>query len=274
VTGTGRAEARAGAVTAKGMRFVSLGLEDAAGLQQLASELQVVIHAAIAEGPDRGALDESSTLALLRGATGGRGQVFIYTSSCWALGDTTGPADESTPTNPLPSGLWRKALEPRVLQASTSRLRTHVIRPGRVYGGHGGAFAPWFEAGLAGEKVRYLGKGTQRWPLIHREDLAELYRRVVEAGAPGALYHATDDTAHPEATLARVMAAACGAPGVTDWPVEKARKELGEVVDALALDQQVISPAARRLGWLPRLPDVLAVADRIYDEYVYAPPPS
>lgn len=274
VTGTGRSEARARALIAKGMGFASAALEDPAALRALAAEHEVVIHAAISEGPRRGELDEQATLALIAGAQAGRGRVFVYTSSCWALGSAQGPMDETVLANPLPAGAWRQTLEPRVLQSSTERLRTHVVRPGRVYGGRGGAFAPWFEAALAGEKLRFLGKGTTRWALVHREDLGELYRRVVEAGVAGALYHGTDDTAHPEATLARVMAAASGAPGVTDWPVEKARKELGAFVDSLTLDQHVISPAARRLGWLPRITDVLTVADRIYDEYVASPPES
>lgn len=272
VTGTGRDEKKAQALIAHGMRFQRASLEDLDALRRLAGGFDVVIHAAMAEDSDAAAKDEAATKALVEACTAGRTQVFVYTSSTWVLG-SGGPFDEQSPPNPIARGAWRKDLEPWVTQRSSERLRTNVIRPARVYGGAGGAFAPWFEAALKGEQPRVLATNPC-WAVVHREDLGDLYRRVVESGAPGAVYNASDDTAHRERELASVMAAAAGAAGISEWSVDGASKVYGGFAHGLAIDQHVQSPASRKLGWIPRHTDVLKNADRLYDEYVAKPPES
>jgi nucleoside-diphosphate-sugar epimerase len=104
--------------------------------------------------------------------------------------------------------------------------------------------------------VRYVGDGRQRWPLVHVDDLAELYVLALHA-EPGTLLHASAGPSIPAREVAEAAAAAHGARA-EPWPLEAARATLGAFADALALDQQVSGERARRLlGWAPRRPDVL-----------------
>lgn len=272
VTGTGRDERKAQPLVAQGMRFERAVIEEREALRRLAAEADVVIHAAMAEDADAAQQDEAITRAMVEACTRGRTRVFVYTSSTWVLG-SGGPFDEQSPPHPIARGAWRKTLEPWVSQQSSERLRTNVIRPARVYGGAGGAFAPWLEAALEGQPLRVLSTNP-RWALVHREDLGDLYRRVVESGAPGAVYNASDDSAHRERDLAAAIAAAAGAPGLTEWTVDEASRVFGSFAQGLAIDQHVTCPLARKLGWLPRHTDVLKSADRLYDEAVAQLPPS
>jgi len=269
VTGTGTSEARAAALRERGMHFEPAPLEDAERLRRLASEHDVVIHAAMARGAQRGALDEAATLALLQGAQEGRTEVFVYTSGVWILGETGDAiaAEDWAPRLPARAAAWRQGLERRVIEASGDTLRTGVIRPGMVYGGAGGTLGGWFDAAMAGEPFRVVGGGN-RWPWIHRDDVAELYKRVIDIGAPGAVYHATDGTEHPVIEVAKAAAAAAGGRPPRTWALADARSELGDIAEALALDQRVQSPRSRKLGWLPRRPDLLAEIDRAFDEHV------
>ena len=126
-----------------------------------------------------------------------------------------------------------------------------VIRPGMVYG-RGAGFA--YE--LLGPKedgiVRYVGSGENRWPWVHVDDLADLYVLALSASA-GSLYYAATEVCH-------CQAGGCGVRSVhtESIPVDQARGQMGMLVDALILDQQVSADKARKeLGWKPHQASVL-----------------
>jgi hypothetical protein len=50
-------------------------------------------------------------------------------------------------------------------------------------------------------------------------------------------------------------------------PLAEARQKMGPLADALALDQIVRSPRARRLGWSPSLHSVAGNVARLYEEW-------
>ena len=106
-----------------------------------------------------------------------------------------------------------------------------VIRPGMIWGD---------DAWLFNHPV-YIGDGSNRWPLVHREDVAEVYRLVVETGARG-VFHAVTEVRRARDVF----------PSISGTPIEEARKKLGGFADALALDQNVRAPRALALGWKPR----------------------
>jgi nucleoside-diphosphate-sugar epimerase len=145
------------------------------------------------------------------------GPSLIYTSVMFVLGNVDG-ADESAPA----SGP-RAEHERLVLDAGGA-----VIRPGMIHGDDAWLFA----------NPVVIGDGENRWPLVHRDDVAELYRLVAERGARG-IFHA----------VAEVRRAREVFPQVKGTPLEKAREELGGFADALALDQNVRAERARELGW-------------------------
>jgi len=274
VTGLARHPEKAAALVARGLRFVRGDLTNTVVLSELAKEHDTVVHAGAARGQERGNIDIRAVDALLAGARAGMARRLLYTSGVWALGATRdGPADETAPVRPHPLVAHRATVERRVLEASDGRLRTNVIRPGIVYGGREGILSMWWSAAMEGNHVRVVGDGDNRWPLVHREDLAQLYLLVLEHGVPRGVYHGTDDTAYPVLRLARHVAQAAGGLQVQPWPLESARLQFGLFADALVMDQHVISPGARALGWTLQHPDFPKEVDRLYDEFIALPRP-
>jgi nucleoside-diphosphate-sugar epimerase len=198
---------------------------------------------------NQGPIDQEAVRAMLPGTP------LIYTSGVWVLGDTGGRvADETWPVNPLPKVAWRPGVEQMVLDAGGV-----VIRPGIVFGRGGGIPADFVQTARETGAAKYVGNGENHWPMVHLNDLAELYVLAIEKAPGGTLLHASDGTAYRVKEIAEAASLGSGAGGRTEsWPLDEARKTLGAYADALVLDQQVSSEKARAtLGWKPRAVSVL-----------------
>lgn len=245
-----RAEA---AIRARGWTPARGDLREPASLAAHAGDADAAVHAAHTGGADAADVDTAAVHAMLD-ALAGSGKPFVYTSGVWVLGDTGGfLVDEEAATDrPAALSAWRAALEPEVTGAAGRGVRAVVIRPGVVYGRGGG-----LPGMLARGELPVVGDGRQRWPLVHLDDLADLYLRALEAPA-GSLLHGTDGWA-AMIELALAGRAGAGAGGALErLDLAAARARLGAFADALALDQRVASDRTRRLtGWSPRAMPVI-----------------
>ena len=210
-------------------------------------------------------IDVPAIDALLR-ALDGSGKPFIYTSGIWSHGDTHGRVvDESTPPNPVELVAWRVGVEKRVLEAASHGIRSVVIQPSVVYGRGGGIPGEWAQSARSLGASRFVGTGRNRWPAVHVDDLADLYRLALERAPAGTLLLAVnDDQAHTIAELAAAASRGAGAGGRTEsWPLEEARKKLGAYADALVVDQLASAKRAQELlGWRPSGPGILEELER------------
>ena len=192
---------------------------------------------------------------------------FIYTSGVWVYGDTGyGVRDEASSLNPYPPIAGRVDTERFVLSQNRSNLQTIVLRPGCVYGGSKGLTTSWFVSGTSKGGVEIIGDGSNRWAMIHVEDLAELYRLAAESSVGGEVFNATDRSRFSVRDCAEAAARAAGIPGkVSTIPVQKARETLGWMADAFCLNQHIDSSKATRvLGWVPRHAGFVDGVDRYY----------
>lgn len=239
-------------------------LQDPETYQHFCAESQAVVHCAF-ESPD---VDEQAVEEMLGAlqAEGGR-KHFVYTSGVWVLGRTRGVADEAAPTDaPLPLVAWRPAIERWVLGHAKNELTTSVVRPAMVYGGHGGLFAGWWDEATRGT-LTFVGDGANHAPTVHRNDLAELFRTIVDRRATG-MFHAAEDASPTLAQLARACGEAVGPHvEVRSWPLADARAKLGAFADAWVLDQQVSAQRARALGWAPKREPFIRNAKAVFDEW-------
>ncbi len=249
VGGLARSVQKEDEVRALGAVPIFGNLHDPERYQHFAAECDAVVHCAFATPElDELALEELAGALL---AEGGQ-KALIYTSGVWVLGSCPTAADEDAPTDrPLPMVAWRPAVERFALSHATEDLACAVIRPGLVYGGDGGYFAGWLANASRGEPVTFVGEGQNRFPPVHRDDLAQLYRRVVEKRARG-IFHGVDGSAPTVAEAAGALSEAGGNGPARPWPLAQARQRIGAVADALALDQVVVAKRAADLGWLPR----------------------
>ncbi|HYE85989.1 MAG TPA: NAD-dependent epimerase/dehydratase family protein [Vicinamibacterales bacterium] len=231
-----------------------------------------VVHAALEASP-RGVAKELQALDTMLGAQAeasradGKSRVFIYTSGVWVVGRSAKAAEEDTPLDPPPHVEWRPAHEEKVLSAFSASLRTVVVRPGIVYGGGRGIIADLIKDALNG-LIRVVGPGKNRWPCIYDHDLAELYVRILESPSAAGVIHATDEADERVMDIAEAIAAHLPQrPDIRNVPMTEARKKLGTIADALALDQKVRSPKARALGWTPTQTGVINSVPRLVEEF-------
>ena len=225
-------------------------LRDPASLERAAGGVDAVIHAGHTQSADAAATDRAAAETFVR-ALRGSTRPFLYTSGVWVLGATGDvPADETAPRNPSAIVAWRGPLEERLVAAATEGTRTVIIRPGIAYGYGGGIPGMLVREAADSGRVRVIGDGRQEWPVVHVDDLGQLYVRALNARA-GSIYNGV---AAPSYTMRDLAVAACVAarrdPKIESWPLEAARDALGVFADVLALNQRVTARRAEReLGW-------------------------
>lgn len=222
-----------------GYPSVPADLTDPASLTAAAAGFDLVVHAGPPLDPAR---DRAGTDALLAA-----GVPVLLTTGAAVLGG--GHQDERSTPDPHPVAAGRPDLERRVLAAGG-----RVLRPGLVYG-HRGGLVHGLLTDLATERGTgvYIGPPGTRWPVVHVDDLADLYVLVADRAAPGTIWHGTAETVRLDA-----IATALGGGTALSWPLPEATAALGPLADLFTRDQDVSAATTRTtLGWHPRHPTIL-----------------
>ena len=139
-------------------------------------------------------------------------------------------------------------------------VRSSVVRlPPSTHGEGDNGFIP-VAIGFAREKgaAAYIGDGANRWPAVHRDDAARLFRLAIESAPAGSALHAVGDEGVPIREVAEVFAAHLGVPAVSVTP-----GQAGEYVGFLGGFWGLDSPASAQitrelLGWEPTRPGLIA----------------
>ena len=217
------------------------------------ADVDAVIHAAATFDAAMGEVDRALIDALCdrleAKATPTR---FLYTGGCWLFGETGDRiADEESPFDPLPDFAWMVPTLRRLLEHP--QLEGIVIHPAMVYDRQGGVFAGFTEDARAGGPVRVAGSKAVRWPLVHRDDLAELYALALDRGRAGTAYNGAAIEGLAVGRIARAIARRHGiAESPVVIPVAQIVAERGEWARGYGLDQQMSGSRARaELGWAP-----------------------
>jgi len=257
-----RSEAKGETLKKAGVKLAVGELGNPAGYAGSAWGRAAFVHLAqdfTAQGPELDRKTIASARDLLRGQVGA---TFIYTSGCWVQGPTEGVVDESAPIKPAKIVAWRPAHEQAALEMAKDGIRSAVVRPGVVYGGvRGGIPAMFFGTALKHGAAHTVGSGENHWPMVHVDDLAELYVRLVERAPAGSVYHATDASRLTQREIAEAAARAAG----KDGKVQPQQPDGSAYQEALTLDQQISSEKVRNdLDWRPRHESFVAEAAPLF----------
>jgi nucleoside-diphosphate-sugar epimerase len=238
-----RNEKTAQVLSELGAEPLSGELTDAAVLRKAAAQVDGVIHLAQDTSADSAQIDLAAATAMQDGCS-----LYVHTGGTWVFGDTDGVADETAPLNPPDVVAWRLDNESAVLARGGV-----IIRPGLVYGQSAGLIE-WFyvRPARAAGAVQDIGDGGSHWALVHVEDIAELYVAALSAPA-GSVYNGVDDSRLTAAEVSLALSEAAGCPGRTaSVSLAEARRQMGPIADAFALDQQFSNDRAQsELGWKP-----------------------
>jgi nucleoside-diphosphate-sugar epimerase len=216
--------------------------------------VDAVVHAACDLNADMGAVDRRLLDGLLPAlAARSRATRFVYTGGCWLFGSTGADvATEDTPFSPLPAFAWMVPHARRIL--SSPGIEGIVIHPAMVYTADGGVFSRF--AGDARERaaIRVVESEAVRWPLVHRDDLAELYALALAVAPPGSSYIGAAVDGLQVGDIARAFARRFGLPNQAPRIIsaDQIAGELGEWARGYACDQRLSGAKARaKLGWQP-----------------------
>jgi nucleoside-diphosphate-sugar epimerase len=250
-----RSDRAAGTVGALGAKPVRGGLGDLGVLNAAAARAEAVVHLAQAETGDE---DLAAATAMQDGIGAG---TYVHTGGTWVYGDTGGLVDETAPWNPPALVAWRKPVEDAVLRRAQQGGRPVVVQPGLLYGGENRLIDAFYTSpGKAAGAIPCIGDGTNRWALVHIDDIAELYAAALRA-KPGSVYVGVGGVNPTAKECALAVARSAGLDGkVASLTLEQAREQMGPIADAFALDQQFTPARAEaELGWTPVHTDPLAV---------------
>jgi nucleoside-diphosphate-sugar epimerase len=211
---------------AAGIHVVRGDLARAETYRDAVASADVIVHTAFeysAAGAENLDLDQQATQAL------SRGRRLIYTSNGYRP---------------------RFATERTVLASGPSNC---VLRLGMVYGGTGGGtIASLFASAHRHRQLPYLRDAAEnRWSLIHLDDLAELYARIVATPASGVFEAVDGNPLTVRHTFERVSAV-CGVPAsMQDESIVHSTLE-PHTIDVMRLDIALYSTRAQEIGWSPR----------------------
>ena len=259
VTGTARSDDAEKKLRDAGLSAVRADVTDPDSLREAASKADGAIYAVQYQG-DNGEAVEGAALRAIGEGLGGSNKPFVFTSGVWIYGSTGDRvADEQSPNNPTPIVSHRPRLEQIVLDSAQHGVRPVIIRPGDVYGKGGGIPAMWVQSAHESGAVKFVGDGSSHWPVVHADDLAQLYVLALENAPNGAIYNAADTSSFTVREMAEAASRGAGKDGKTEsWPLESARGAFGAFADALVLDLRVDSSKAREeLGWQTRTATIL-----------------
>ena len=275
VTGLARSAAAATALGAAGAEVRDGSLDDLGTLRDAALAADGVIHLAFKHdiafaGDFAGAtLADRRAIETFGDALAGTGKPFVIASGILGvLGLPPGvvateedgrvvPAGGSAvpisgATDRIDNANYTLALAGRGIRSSVVRL------PPATHGAGDNGFIPTVIR-LARDKgaVAYVGDGANRWPAVHRDDAASLFRRALESAPAGSALHAVGDEGVAIREVAEAIGAGLGLPAVSVTP-----EQIGEYVGFLGGFWGFDGPASAKitrdlLGWEPAGPGLI-----------------
>ncbi|WP_394821818.1 NAD-dependent epimerase/dehydratase family protein [Pendulispora albinea] len=265
ITALARSDRAAAKLDALGVRVLRGDLMDVASLARGARAADAVIHLGFHRTRDVARVDGESTDALID-ALAGSGKTFIYTSGGTVTGDTGhGVHDETHPLAIGTSTGWRGAIEMRALAGCGRGVRAVAVRPPMVYGrGGSSTLLVMVDSARNEGAARLVGDGANRWSTVHVDDLAAIYRLLIEQSPAGHVFNAASEEVLSFRRMAELCSIAGGAGGrVKSWSIEEARasqRYLDSFHPDIVTRNTVLSgrKAREMLGWIPKGP---ALAD-------------
>jgi len=252
VLGLARSDASAASVAAAGAQVHRGSLEDLESLRRGAAAADGVIHTAFIHGFNNyapAAEKDGRAIETLGESLAGSKRPLIVTSGTLLLqrqGPFATEQDSPIPTFPRKSEAAAAALAKQGVHVSVLRL------PPSVHGEGDHGFVPALIK-IARDRgaAAYVGDGLNRWPGVHRLDVAHFYRLVLESGSAGANYHAIGDEGVPFREIAEVIGRHLSVP-VISKSLEEAAEHFGWMALFAGIDGPASSAQTQKaLAWRP-----------------------
>jgi nucleoside-diphosphate-sugar epimerase len=276
VTGLARSDAAAQALRAAGVEVQSGSLDDLDTLRDAAASSDGVIHLAFkhdiafAGGFAEATEADRRAIETFGEALAGTDKPFVLASGILGvlglppgvvaterdgLAKAVGDRDA-----PIFGAKGRMANADYTLALAVRRVRSSVVRlPPATHGNGDNGFIPT-AIRCARDKgaAAYVGDGANRWPSVHRDDAARLFRLAFESAPAGSVLHAVADEGVPIREIAQILASRLNVPARSVTP-EQAGDYLGFLGGFWGFDGPASAQVTRDLlGWRPTHPGLIA----------------
>lgn len=265
VLGMARSDAGAKSLEAAGAQAHRGDVEDLDSLRRGAAMADGVIHTAFihdfSKFKENCEVDRRAVEALGSVLEGSDRPLIVTSGTALLAMDRMVTEDDDVPASAV---VPRVASEQAAAVVASRGVRATVLRlPPSVHGDGDHGFVPML-IGIAREKgvSAYVGEGLNRWPAVHRLDVARLYRLVLEKGAARIRYHGVAEEGVPFRDIAGVIGRRLNLP-VVSQTAEEAAGHFGWVAHFAAIDNRASSQRTRDLlEWRPDHPGLIADIDR------------
>ncbi|WP_061293087.1 SDR family oxidoreductase [Herbidospora cretacea] len=275
VVGLARSDAAAAALRRAGAEALPGSLDDLGVLHEAAASSDGVVHLAFKHdiafsGDYAGAtLADRAAIEALGEALAGTGRPLVIASGILGVlglppGATAterdglaGPGERDVP---LAGGRGRLDNARHTLALAGRGVRSSVVRlPPATHGAGDNGFVP-AAIGFARRKgaAAYVGDGANRWPAVHRDDAARVFRLALESAPAGSVLHAVGEEGVPIREVAETFAAHLGVPAVS-VTAERAGEYVGFLGGFWGIDGPAAAGITRDLlRWRPVHPGLVA----------------
>ena len=257
VLGLARSDASAELINRAGASVVRGDLADVELLRESARHADGVVHLAYehALGQAGGAAADAAAIDAFITALAGTGKPLVVSGATLTRpGGVATEHDQLVPTGPIAARITNLQT---ALGAADRGIRVSIVMlPRSVHGaGERHGFIPRLvdrarDTGISA----YVGDGSPRWPAVHVQDAAVLYRLALEKAAAGAVLHAVGDEGVHVRDIAEAIGRHLGLPA-EPRPVAELGMPLGAL---LSTDMPASSEITQKLlGWTPVRPGLL-----------------
>ncbi len=257
VTGLARSEKAVNRLVRLGAQTLQGSLDDLQVLANGALAADGVIHMAFGgdfSDPASMTRRDCAAIDAMGEALSGSGKPLVITSGTLVMA-TGKVATEQDAPDPQSLGTLRIPGEQACLGFAGKRVRSIVLRLAPTVHGPGDyGFIPFLISTARRTGVSaYIADGANRWPAVHRQDAAALYRLAVEKAPAGSTLHGTGESGITFQSIAHLVGRRLKIPTVSvsvSSAVEHFQNPF--FAKAFAVDSPVSSAYTRELlGWHP-----------------------
>ncbi|MTI44188.1 nucleoside-diphosphate-sugar epimerase [Roseibium hamelinense] len=252
VIGLTRSEQASDALRRKGASAYPGDLKVPEGWAERAAACDAVVHAGATFDAEMAQVDRRAMQALQKAAMLRQTKLrLVYTGGIW-LFPAAGPQSpllQTTAFSPVPAFKWAGEQVRSLLHAQN--LNLSVIHPGLVCGPDAGPVFEMARSAASGETFRTRAQPETRWPLVHVDDLAGLYAKVLAHSSFRVAVIAAPVAGAPVHDIAGSVSAACGLEVIVEtMPTPDDADPRVDWAAGYARSQVVNTNAAKRLsGW-------------------------
>ncbi|MCO6147023.1 SDR family oxidoreductase [Flavobacterium sp. NRK1] len=253
VLGLVRSESSAQKLKESGAEVVMGDINDPDVIRKGAISCDAVIHTAFNHDFSRysqSCEDDRKVIEFFSDALSGTQKPFVITSAVGILRSEKAITEDDKPASS--ASVARAASEEAAWEASAKGVNTYIVRLPIVHGKDDHGFIPIvIEMNKEKGQCGYIGEGLNRWPAVHREDAASLYRLIIEKQPEQKVFHPVAEEGVSFKEIAETISKGISLPAKS-LSHDEAEAHFGWFTHFAAMDGYASSEKTRQiLNWTP-----------------------